>query len=133
MRQDGDLRLEIVLARPVDVIGEGRHRYRFNDRWAKLPPQIQWGLTHGVVVDRNRMTGEAVGCRLPVRTRYASRFNAPRVEFLSRTRTSPPLRPWLIMDEDRTIAKAIRAGGSSLFGHYGGHWAQMLVKRLVER
>ncbi len=36
------------------IIGEGRYRYRFNDRWAKLPAQIQWGLTHGVVVDRNR-------------------------------------------------------------------------------
>lgn len=36
------------------VVGTGAHRYRFNDRWAKLPPQIQWGLTHGVAVDRNR-------------------------------------------------------------------------------
>jgi len=40
-------------AEPV-VVGEGSHRYRFNDRWAKLPPQIRWGLTHGVVVDRER-------------------------------------------------------------------------------
>ena len=40
-------------ASPV-IVGEGRYRYRFNDRWAKLPPQIKWGLTHGVVVDRER-------------------------------------------------------------------------------
>jgi hypothetical protein len=36
------------------IVGEGKYRYRFNDRWAKLPPQIRWGLTHGVVVDRKR-------------------------------------------------------------------------------
>ncbi len=36
------------------VIGEGRHRYRFNDRWARLPAHLQWGLTHGVAVDRER-------------------------------------------------------------------------------
>ncbi len=36
------------------IVGEGNYRYRFNDRWAKLPSHIQWGLTHGVVVDRNR-------------------------------------------------------------------------------
>lgn len=36
------------------IVGEGAHRYRFNDRWARLPAQIQWGLTHGVVVDRER-------------------------------------------------------------------------------
>jgi len=40
-------------ADPV-IVGEGNYRYRFNDRWAKLPAHIQWGLTHGVVVDRNR-------------------------------------------------------------------------------
>lgn len=40
-------------ADPV-VVGEGKHRYVFNDRWAKLPPGIRWGLTHGVVVDRKR-------------------------------------------------------------------------------
>ncbi len=34
------------------VVGEGAYCYRFDDRWAKLPPQIQWGLTHGVAVDR---------------------------------------------------------------------------------
>lgn len=38
-------------ADPV-IVGEGSYRYRFNDRWAKLPPQIKWGLTHGVAVDR---------------------------------------------------------------------------------
>ena len=49
-------RLSGATARETDpvVVGQGQHRYRFNDRWAKLPPQIQWGLTHGVVVDRNR-------------------------------------------------------------------------------
>jgi hypothetical protein len=40
-------------AEPV-IVGEGKYRYRFNDRWAKLPSHLQWGLTHGVVVDRNR-------------------------------------------------------------------------------
>lgn len=34
------------------IVGEGKHRYRFNGQWAKLPEQIQWGLTHGVAVDR---------------------------------------------------------------------------------
>ena len=45
-----------LVAREVEpvIVGEGKYRYRFNDRWAKLPPQIQWGLTHGVAVDRNR-------------------------------------------------------------------------------
>ncbi|HUR59130.1 MAG TPA: hypothetical protein VM029_15550, partial [Opitutaceae bacterium] len=46
-------RLRAREAEPV-IVGEGQHRYRFNDRWAKLPEQIQWGLTHGVVVDRER-------------------------------------------------------------------------------
>jgi hypothetical protein len=45
--------LRAAESEPV-IVGEGNYRYRFNDRWAKLPPQIQWGLTHGVVVDRNR-------------------------------------------------------------------------------
>ncbi len=47
-------RLSAARAPDPVIVGEGQHRYRFNDRWAKLPPQIQWGLTHGVVVDRNR-------------------------------------------------------------------------------
>lgn len=33
-------------------VGAGAHRYRFHDAWARVPPQIRWGLTHGVAVDR---------------------------------------------------------------------------------
>ena len=46
-------RLLSAESEPV-IVGEGKHRYRFNDRWAKLPSHLQWGLTHGVVVDRER-------------------------------------------------------------------------------
>jgi hypothetical protein len=46
------------------------------------------------------------------------------------------------MDEDAAIAKAIQKKGTDLFFceknksvpfFYGGHWAQMLVNRFVER
>ena len=34
------------------IVGEGAHRYRFHDAWPKLPAHLQWGVTHGVAVDR---------------------------------------------------------------------------------
>lgn len=46
-------RLRLSAAEPeLVIVGEGKHRYRFNDQWAKVPSQIKWGLTHGVVVDQ---------------------------------------------------------------------------------
>jgi hypothetical protein len=34
------------------VVGSGEHRYRFLDNWGRLPSDIQYGLTHGVAVDK---------------------------------------------------------------------------------
>jgi hypothetical protein len=34
------------------IVGSGEHRYRFLDNWGQLPPDIQYGLTHGVAVDK---------------------------------------------------------------------------------
>jgi len=34
------------------VVGAGEHRYRFLDNWGQLPDGIQYGLTHGVAVDK---------------------------------------------------------------------------------
>jgi hypothetical protein len=34
------------------IVGEGEHRYRCLHDWGRLPDTIQYGLTHGVAVDR---------------------------------------------------------------------------------
>src|SRR3954468_20004675 len=34
------------------VLGEGPHRYECRHDWGRLPDTIQYGLTHGVAVDR---------------------------------------------------------------------------------
>jgi hypothetical protein len=38
-------------AAPI-ILGEGKHRYECLHDFGQLPPDIQWGLTHGVAVDR---------------------------------------------------------------------------------
>lgn len=36
------------------IVGAGEHRYHFLRNWGQLPPNIEYGLTHGVAVDKAR-------------------------------------------------------------------------------
>ena len=36
------------------IVGAGEHRYQFLQNWGQLPPNIEYGLTHGVAVDKAR-------------------------------------------------------------------------------
>src|SRR5689334_12965716 len=38
-------------AEPI-ILGAGEHRYECQHDWGELPDSIQYGLTHGVAVDR---------------------------------------------------------------------------------
>jgi hypothetical protein len=39
-------------ATPPIILGEGQYRYECQHDWGRLPETIQYGLTHGVAVDR---------------------------------------------------------------------------------
>ena len=39
-------------AAPPIILGEGQYRYECQHDWGRLPETIQYGLTHGVAVDR---------------------------------------------------------------------------------
>src|SRR5689334_21817144 len=41
-----------LAAVPPIILGQGRYRYECQHDWGRLPETIQYGLTHGVAVDR---------------------------------------------------------------------------------
>jgi hypothetical protein len=83
------------------VVGEGAHRYRFNDTWARLPSHLKWGLTHGVAVDR----------RGHVHVFHTSRADSPSRD--------------CVVVFDRS-GKFVRSWGAQFFG--GAHGFDLVVE-----
>ncbi len=44
----------LLLGSKAVTLGSGEHTYEFLGDWGKLPNGVQWGYTHGVVIDRQQ-------------------------------------------------------------------------------
>src|SRR5215207_6829219 len=73
------------------IIGRGEHRYRCLHDWGRLPDTIQYGLTHGVAVDK-----------------------AGNVYVLHTSRRTSPLKDTVVVFDKS--GKFVRSWGAEYFG-----------------